>query len=196
MHRLCCMLCIWYLFFKCNCVSPSSVDVVVSSARRHVSLPYMKSKHDNDLKETDVFQYCLWWWDAANVYICLYKFKILCGASKLRTTCAGIGNCAQTPYCHKEKRDLTVETDLLIYYWLFFSLSLHSVLLIFCFQCRQRKFYPTDSQSKSTYVMRHLTSSSTCVSSAVRQCARGWRALHDPQGLCTKLPGSAFTASA
>lgn len=44
--------------FKCNSESPSSVndmDMVVFSARRHVSLPYMKSKDDNDLKESDTF---------------------------------------------------------------------------------------------------------------------------------------------
>lgn len=35
----------------------------------------------------------------------------------------------------------------------------------------------------------------SCFFFAVCQRGAGWRALHDPQGLCAALPGSAYTAS-
>lgn len=82
------------------------MDVLVSSARRRVSLSYMKSKECNDLKGPDAFQY---FFVLMGFSKALYKCKLLCRASKLQNICAALKT-AHKDLVFTKKRDTNRET--------------------------------------------------------------------------------------
>lgn len=122
-----------------------------------------------------------------NTGLCI--FEILCSSTKLRSICPGVEKRKYIVVTKKRNtsgKSHSKRNCWFISYWLFFSL--YSVLTLFSFSAHNGIHPLTLKKCK-------LIHSSVCISSAVCQCCGGWRALHDPKGLCTELPWSAYTAS-